>query len=413
LSPLRKAPITAACILTCTFLFVICAASQPKGMKFRDVQRTWGAAVSLQLFNGHHQQREVVMPELFGPFDLWDGQWWRVPVSAFHHANAAHLILNCAAAWILGKRLESRWGSARYALFLIPAVFIPMVAEFAAGNIAIGFSGAICAIFGAVVALQQFQPRDDDFPIEFIQLNVGLLFLGIPLSMLDLVKIANLAHFSGLAYGWLTVWVWFAPIRQATLVRLGFFASHLAVVPALWWTIHPITNGRYLWYMADHHVVPTERSSMLRLAVETDPSLTAVWLRLAESSVIEGDLLGAWRILAEALSYNPADRELMKAARRVWNAFAFDSERVTAEEELRRVFGERAADWLRQIRQTILDNGSDDAAINARNDPEPDPKQFPLDQPIDLDWHPKAVTNEPPRPVDPDAADSAAEGTSL
>ena len=47
------------------------------------------------------------------------------------------------------------------------------------------------------------------------------------------------------------------------------------------------------------------------------------------------------------------------------------------------------------------------------NEPALDPKNFPLDWPIDLHWQPKLVDSEPSQPVDPNQPDSASEGTAL
>ena len=87
---LRVAPVTAECLFVCSALFAACLAQSWEGQHFRDVQREWGANTTLQVFAIKGDRREAVDAELNGPFDLWDGQWWRIPISAFHHADIAH-----------------------------------------------------------------------------------------------------------------------------------------------------------------------------------------------------------------------------------------------------------------------------------------------------------------------------------
>jgi membrane associated rhomboid family serine protease len=67
-------------------------------MRYGDAQRQWGAAVSLEI-TSYDDAPDMVHRQLKGPFDLWAGEWWRMPVSAFHHGDLVHLLLNCSAAW--------------------------------------------------------------------------------------------------------------------------------------------------------------------------------------------------------------------------------------------------------------------------------------------------------------------------
>lgn len=342
-----------------------------------------------------------------GPIDLWTGQWWRIPVSALHHADLAHVLVNCVLAWSVGAWLEQRWGSIRFALFLVPATFVPMLAELATGSVVIGFSGTVCAIFGAVIALQQIEPRPDDFSDESIQLALGLLLLGIPLAALGALDVANTAHVTGIVYGWFTAWVLCGPFPRTTLIRLCFAAAHLILVPVLWLTTHPIGSGRYLWYLAERS---PHREKLLKVAVDTDPGLGGAWLRLADLRAADGQPLAAWTIVLRGLTFNPTDAGLIEEARRLWLRLKPGQERELAEAELDRVFGKQATPWS-------------DAIRNRRAAPEPaapvsleiklDPKLFPLDRPIELEWEPRAFGNEPGPRHEPERPDSAGEGTVL
>lgn len=410
MSPFRKAPVTAECIIVCAALFVVCHAQGWDGTRFRDAQRQWGAAVTLQVVPPNDNPPEAIHRQLQGPFDLWDGEWWRIPLSAWHHADFFHLLFNCCAAWTLGWRLERHWGSWRFALFLLPAITIPLVMEVLFGQTAIGFSGAICAMLGALIVVQKLKPSDTDLPEEAILVMLGLLLIAIPATALEVIQIANVAHISGVVYGWLVASCCCGP-RSNWILRTGFVTGHLLVIPALWLATHPINNGKYLWYLADrdHRTPPTKREPLLKQAVEIDPSLTGIWLRLANYRMAEGNPQGAWTVLIEALSLNPADEDLCEAVRRVWRRLPFGSERDIAEAEVRRVFGDRAEEWTRLIRNSRLRSKS--STRIATEQPQ-DPKDFPLDRPVNLHWQPNPPAHDSPV-LDPDQPDSALEGTAL
>ena len=412
-SPLRVAPITAQCLVICTALFVVCTARSFDGLRFGDAQREWGAVTTLQVFAIRGDRREAVDPDLNGPFDLWDGDWWRIPINAFHHADVAHLLLNCLSAWALGTRLERRWGSFRFAVFLLPSLFVPLLAEFVLGHSAVGFSGAICAMFGALIALKQFD-EEDILPDQAVQFGLAYLVLCLWATELDVIPIANVAHFVGLGYGWFATWAMCGPFRSANAIRVLFVLAHIGLYPLTWYAVQPIGNGRYHWYMADRLADPRLKTRTLRFAVDCDPSLAGVWLRLADGELIQGDVLAAWRTLLEGLSHNPTRRELIEAVRRVWRRIPPGSDRMEAELELKRVFGTRDGDWLIQIKQTALVS----ATLESDESVEPpkveaDSRRFPLDQKIDLDWQPDVVKPAAPPPFDPQAPGSAVEGPAL
>lgn len=201
------------------------------------------------------------------------------------------------------------------------------------------------------------------------------------------------------------------------LARAGFVAAHLAVIPAVWLITHPVNNGCYYWYLAvdrTSRVGPFERELLLKQAIAVDPSLTGVWLRLSNQRIVEGNLLGAWKLLIDGLSHNPSDSDLFSATRSLWERMPIGREREEAESELRRVFGDRAAMWSRQIRDTSRASASELVKVPGKSKAlELDPLDFPLDRPINLNWEPKRPEPVQPPQIDPERFDSAAEGTAL
>ncbi len=82
----RAYPITAGCIALCILLHLAVVVLQ---IIFSESEHDafWhlGAIENLLI---------VGEPNLKGPFDLWDGEVWRIPVSTFHHGNFIHLVFN-------------------------------------------------------------------------------------------------------------------------------------------------------------------------------------------------------------------------------------------------------------------------------------------------------------------------------
>jgi rhomboid protease GluP len=402
-SPFRTAPVITECLVVCAALFIVCQLNSVDGIKFRDAQRFWGAVVERTALPPAGAP-EVLGTELHGPFDLWAGEWWRIPVSAFHHAHLLHLLMNCVFAWDLGRRLEKRWGSVRFFLFMVPAVTLPLLLEILAGNIPVGFSGAICAMLGAQIALQNLGCAEEDIPEGTLLFSLGVILAGIPATGFGLLPLANLAHVSGVVYGALVAWLCCGPWSNIVLIRLAVVAAHLMIWPAVEFAMHPFTNGRYLWYRVDHdpQVPPDQRTPLLERAIQLDPSLTGIWLRLIEQQMIESHFPEAWKLAIEGLSSNPSSTELMEAARRVWRRLAHGPQRDAAEQELRTVFGERSTAWLTQIR------GKPSQSVPGKLDePVLDPRDFPIDRPMEMEFE---LPRPAPQPVNrPDAI----EGTSV
>ena len=97
--------------------------------------------------------------EVHGPFDLWDGPWWRwvrIPISAFHHANMLHLFFNVSTLWFLGPLLERRLRRVTYLGFWFFAAVVPFLPEYFLEHYPIGLSGVACAMFGWCLVERHF-----------------------------------------------------------------------------------------------------------------------------------------------------------------------------------------------------------------------------------------------------------------
>ena len=413
MSPFRKAPVLAECLMICLSLFVVCQIQTLDDIGFRDAQRQWGAVLVLPVLPEQEGPPDAIHRQLIGPIDVWDGEWWRIPASAMHHPGLLWLLASCTAAWILGWRLEQRWGSLRFLLFLGPAILVPLLVELLIGQSVMGFSGVTCAMLGALMVVQNVDPHDDDLPEEAIRFALGVVLLGLPATAFHMIQVPNAAHISGILYGWFTAQVFCRSCPHQGLVRAAYVVAHLALVPAIHIAMSPVHDGRFLWYLAQQvdPMNPLERESLLKQSVSVDPSLTGVWLQRANLRIDHGELQTAWTLLLEGLSNNPGDVELFDAACSVWRRLPHGEDRTFAEAELKRVFGNQAATWSRQIRNAgmVAVSPGDPRAIPAR-EPELNPRDFPLDQPIDLQWNPPRRDGPAPLQHDPDRPDGALEG---
>ncbi|UDY37146.1 rhomboid family intramembrane serine protease [Dermatobacter hominis] len=84
------------------------------------------------------------------------GDWWRVVTGGFLHASPLHLLMNMFLLWLLAKELEPSLGHLRfglvYAVSLVGGSFGVIVLS--PDTIAVGASGAIFGLLGALVVLQ-------------------------------------------------------------------------------------------------------------------------------------------------------------------------------------------------------------------------------------------------------------------
>ena|GEM_PF-1733538 len=474
---IRLAPVTAEAIIVCAVIYAGCKLQANLNHdRFVDVQREWGAIHSLQLFDSVNGFSRADDPELFGPFDVWDGDSWRIPMTVIHHGELLHLVVILGAAWYLGSRLERHWGSLAMGVFLLPAACIPVMAELAIGQAMIGFSGIVCAMLGALVVLRRF--HDDvagDFPIEAAEIGMSIIALCWLASLAGLVSIPNVAHLTGFIYGASIAFVLGGPLEgamnrfrtrhgnpsdaanfpvindsmRATRIsansqrsrltgdqsrssvsrrypRYGrdrswgrFFVlatvilAHLWLIPGLIVICHPVWLARYHWYQAIATRHPSRSERSLQQAVLHDPSLTGVWIRWSRLAETRGEMAEAWERLINGLVRNPSSDSLIEGVQRLWRHLD-SQQRKDAELAVTRVFGSSANLWLDQIR-----SGAKMPELKYNEevsilDEKLDTSQFSLDQKINLDLIEKPpAQSKTQAPLIPVDENDALEGKSL
>ncbi|MPR00118.1 rhomboid family intramembrane serine protease [Modestobacter sp. I12A-02628] len=166
------------------------------------------------------------------PYDLAQGEWWRVATSAFTHVSLVHLAFNMLALLLFGSELERMIGRGRFlTVYLVSAlggaVAIELFGAFLGG--VVGASAAIYGLLGAfgVVLLQRRQ--DIRGLVTLIAINAVVSFLpGVSL----------LGHVGGFVAGVLTAaalllrprWAAVAAVVVLVLVCVVLLAAQVRLV---------------------------------------------------------------------------------------------------------------------------------------------------------------------------------------
>ena len=91
---------------------------------------------------------------LFGPY-VKNGQYWRLFTVALLHANWMHLLFNMLALWSIGTPVEQIFGRGRFVIIFVGSLLTASIgsAYFGPAAVAVGASGAIFGLFGALLAV--------------------------------------------------------------------------------------------------------------------------------------------------------------------------------------------------------------------------------------------------------------------
>lgn len=323
-----------------------------------ELRRQWGSIEALQWVTHDGDHSKVIDANLEGPFDLWDGEWWRIPACNFHHGDFLHLLLNMGFVSYFGTLLERRWGSFKYLALIVGSMFVVLLPEYLSGRIAIGYSGVACAIFGALWAMRQRDPIIGELMTNEVILSTLTMLAGmVLLTLAEVVPVANGAHAAGLAYGYLAASAGAVGHSWRGLQRLAFWAAHLLLIYPYWLVTHPTWNGRYDWYLADlpgkngHRGEPDW--TRLERAVAKDPTLTEVWRKLADRAIERHELLEAWKLLVRGLAFAPSDAEQWKRCRALWRRLCITPDATAARQYVDEQFGSEAASVMHELRRII------------------------------------------------------------
>jgi len=165
------------------------------------------------------------------------GEWWRLFTVMFLHANAVHILFNGYALYLIGRQLESYYGSTRLVLIYLLCGLSGGIVSFGLnlhGNeLAVGASGAIFGLFGALAAFfgrnrRQLGPAGARQFQSLLILIVINLVIGASIPNID-----NFAHMGGLVSGLVLGYV-LSPVYKGDTLPNGQAVIKDASQPLTW-----------------------------------------------------------------------------------------------------------------------------------------------------------------------------------
>lgn len=365
---------------------------------------------------------KVSESDLNGLFQLWNGEWWRLLTTGYHHGDILHLMLNCYALALLGILLEPRMTKLGYFLFFNSAIFFTILSEAFLEHGPVGISGGLCAMFGYLLVLRKHDAEVAEKITDPVIKRVWFfLVVCLVLTQINILSIANTAHFMGVAYGWVVAQLVLSP-KNRSIKKLILAGIHLVLLPILVVVItHPVWLGRFWWYEAIHEdYTPEERLYALEKATQKDPSLSGAWIMLSGLQLENHSSPDqAWETALQNLKFNRGDDRNWNYVRDLGLEFRQlkQPEQQKMIEIFSQQFGEEDQAWENQLWGEPL------AQVFASPEPEEQPEpsealndldRFLLDfedlAPVEL-FKPNSESEK--QPFDPDAPDSALHGQTL
>ena len=256
-----RLPVTCLLILVSCFLYALSVSASYSAGSVSGLVVKPGALNVLLLTD---------FPDVNGMFKLWEGEWWRLSISAFHHGNLIHLMMNMLAFWMFADLLEPKLGKLRYLVFCVVAATFSILPEAALNQSAVGISGMVFAQFGLILIVRR---HDDDIAERMhpslVPICFASLFICIPLTMFMGLPIANGAHLFGLLYGAIVGWLCYdLRLRSRLLSGAGLMVIHSGLILAVLALMRPTWDGRYFAWRA---ITQTQTLADWQKAVELNP----------------------------------------------------------------------------------------------------------------------------------------------
>lgn len=181
------------------------------------------------------------------------GEWWRLLTSAFVHFGLFHVALNMWALYAVGKFTERLYGNGVFLLIYLLSALLSGVASITWEHVAVaaGASGAIFAIYGALMAYLVFQ--HGSFPqgavARLLRSTMGFIVINIVFGF-SVEGISNSAHLGGLASGFVLGAVFARPLdaerqKRQTVPKVLAGVTLGVVMLATWIALVPKYPSNY------------------------------------------------------------------------------------------------------------------------------------------------------------------------
>ncbi|MFZ0504065.1 MAG: rhomboid family intramembrane serine protease [Chthoniobacterales bacterium] len=129
--------------------------------------------------------------------------WTLFTMTLVHsRSQITHIVFNLMAFSVLGRLLETIYGSFRYGILLIALAWVASSAQIIFEHgIGIGLSGVVYGIFGFMIGASPNNPFLWWFVKKNAPMLIGWAVLCLVLTQMHVLAIGNGAHFGGLIYG--------------------------------------------------------------------------------------------------------------------------------------------------------------------------------------------------------------------
>lgn len=163
----------------------------------------------LRFLPGETGREALFLCHLFGRLqsaEVLHGEWWRLISYLFLHAHISHALLNVIGLYWFGRMAVNIYGPGRFLFIYLAAGMLSGMSHvlLAPSMPAVGASGAIMGIFGAVAA--GIWRLKDSLPSGVRRQELSWM-LGLALSQVVLdhfmPHVASMAHLGGLVFGFL------------------------------------------------------------------------------------------------------------------------------------------------------------------------------------------------------------------
>ena len=152
--------------------------------------------------------------------------WTLFTMTLVHsRTQITHIVFNLMAFSVLGRLLETIYGSFRYTVLLIGLAWVASAAQIVFEHgIGIGLSGVVYGVFGFMIGASPNNPFLWWFVKKNAPMLIGWAVLCLVLTQMHVLAIGNGAHFGGLIYGIIYGLIYGLPRYRYVFIGLAVLA---------------------------------------------------------------------------------------------------------------------------------------------------------------------------------------------
>jgi rhomboid protease GluP len=135
----------------------------------------------------------------YGPAIFYGHEWYRLITATFLHGGLIHIGVNMMSLMNIGPALEELYGSARYLFVYVLSGAFGFLVSAATGHFAVGASGALLGIVGAILAVTT--KRGGAYMRALRSQLIRSVLILFAIGFFPGIRIDNMAHLGGLGAG--------------------------------------------------------------------------------------------------------------------------------------------------------------------------------------------------------------------